>query len=120
MHDWETQVVAAAARELLGAFRSLARDGFGLRDRALLSAVIRDLLAVDPNVTRAEATLKAVEAAGARPSSDYFVAKNMLDAVKARRILDRRDTTVPGRKLLAGPPGEPPPSSRSRRHPKKR
>lgn len=119
MHDWETQVIAAAARELLGAFRSLARDGFGLRDRALLSAVIRDLLSVDPNVTRAEATLKAVEAAGAKPSPDYFVAKGMLDAVKKRRMLDRCDKAVPGRKLLTGPPGEPP-SSRPRRHPKKR
>jgi hypothetical protein len=117
MNDWEAQVVAAAARELLGAFRSLARDGFGLRDRALLSAVIRDLLSVDPNVTRAEATLKAVEAAGAKPSRDYFVARDMLDRVKSRRLLDRCDKNVPGRKLLAGPaPGsEPPPVRRHRK-----
>jgi hypothetical protein len=104
MNDWEGQVIAAAARELLGAFRSLARDGFGLRDRALLSAVIRDLLSVDPNISRAEASLKAVEAIGAKPSPDFFVAKSMLAAVKKRHLLDQADKTVSGRKLTAAPP----------------
>ena len=94
MNDWEGQVIAAAMRELLGAFRSLARDGFGRKDRALLSAVIRDLLSADPNITRAEATLKAVEAIGARPSADYFVAKDMLAAVKKRRLLEEREKLV--------------------------
>src|SRR6266568_4737357 len=89
MNDWEGQVIAAAARELLSAFHSLARDGFGRRDRALLSAVIRDLLSVDPNISRAEATLKAVDAIGAKPSPDLFVAKDMLAAVKKRRSLER-------------------------------
>ena len=101
MNDWESQVIAAAARELLGAFRSLARDGFGLRDRALLSAVIRDLLTVDPNISRAEASLKAVEAIGAKPSPDFFVAKDMLAAVKKRRRLDQREKSVAGKKLGA-------------------
>jgi hypothetical protein len=106
MNDWEGQVIAAAARELLGAFRSLARDGFGLRDRALLSAVIRDLLSVDPNISRAEATLKAVEAIGAKPSPDFFVAKDMLAAVKKRKLLEGSERSVAGRKLLAGPRGD--------------
>jgi four helix bundle protein len=101
MNDWEGQVIAAAARELLGAFRSLARDGFGLRDRALLSAVIRDLLSVDPNISRAEATLKAVEAIGAKPSPE-----DMLAAVKKRKLLEGSERSVAGRKLLAGPRGE--------------
>ncbi len=104
MNDWEGQVIAAAARELLGAFRSLARDGFGLRDRALLSAVIRDLLSVDPNITRAEAKLKAVEAIGAKPSPDFFVAKDMLAAVKKRKLLERRERTVAGKRVLGVPP----------------
>ncbi len=94
MHDWEGQVIAAAMRELLGAFRSLARDGFGRKDRALLSAVIRDLLSADPNITRAEAALKAVEAIGAKPLPDYFVARDMLAAVKKRRLLEDRERTV--------------------------
>ncbi len=115
MNNWEAQVVAAAARELLGAFRSLARDGFGLRDRALLSAVIRDLLTVDPNITRDEATLKAVGAAGAKPSADYYVAKDMLDRVKTRRLLDRCDKNVPGAKLLVPPSDQPPPVRRHRK-----
>jgi hypothetical protein len=89
MTDWEGQVIAAAVRELLAAFRSLARDGFGRRDRALLSAVIRDLLSADPNITRDEATLKAIEAIGAKPSADYYVAKDMLAAVKKRRSIER-------------------------------
>ncbi len=104
MNDWEGQVIAAAARELLGAFRSLARDGFGLRDRALLSAVIRDLLSVDPNISRAEASLKAVEAIGAKPSPDFFIAKSMLAAVKKRHLLDQAEKTVSGTKLTAAPP----------------
>jgi len=114
MNDWEGQVIAAAARELLGAFRPLARDGFGLRDRALLSAVIRELLSVDPNISRAEATLKAVEAIGAKPSPDFFVAKDMLAAVKRRRLLEGGEKTVSGKKLLSAPPsGElPSPSPR--------
>jgi len=89
MNDWEGQVISVAVRELLGAFHSLARDGFGRRDRALLSAVIRDLLSVDPNISRAEATLKAVDAIGAKPSPDLFVAKDMLAAVKKRRALEQ-------------------------------
>src|SRR5215471_18622100 len=101
MNDWEGQVIAAAARELLGAFRSLARDGFGRRDRALLSAVIRDLLSVDPNISRAEATLKAVDAIGAKPSADYFLAKDMLAAVKKRRSFERDDRPSAGRKAEA-------------------
>jgi hypothetical protein len=117
MNDWEGQVIAAAARELLGAFRSLARDGFGLRDRALLSAVIRDLLSVDPNISRAEATLKAVETTGAKPSPDFFVAKDMLAAVKKRRLLEQGEKTIPGKKLAA--PG-PSPSSAPPRPKKKR
>jgi hypothetical protein len=108
MNDWEGQVIAAAVRELLGAFRSLARDGFGRRDRALLSAVIRDLLSVDPNISRAEATLKAVEAIGARPLPDFFVAKDMLAAVKKRRFLERAQGPAPGKKPATSPlPGEP-------------
>jgi len=98
MNDWEGQVIAAAVRELLGAFRSLARDGFGRRDRALLSAVIRDLLSVDPNISRAEATLKAVDAIGARPSPDYFIAKDMLAAVKKRRSIERAEKPSTGKK----------------------
>jgi hypothetical protein len=106
MNDWEGQVIAAAARELLGAFRSLARDGFGLRDRALLSAVIRVLLSVAPYFSRAEATLRAVEAIGAKPSSDFFVARDMLAAVKKRKLLEGGERNVAGRKLLASPRGE--------------
>ena len=100
MENWEGQVISAAVRELLEAFHSLARDGFGRRDRALLSAVIRDLLSVDPNISRAEATLKAVEAIGAKPSPDLFVAKDMLVAVKKRRALDRGERSV-GKKAAA-------------------
>ena len=104
MNDWEGQVIAAAMRELLGAFRSLARDGFGRKDRALLSAVIRDLLSADPNISRAEATLKAIEAIGAKPLPDYFVAKDMLAAVKRRRLLEEREKTVPsGRPPVPAP-----------------
>ena len=98
VNDWEGQVIAAAMREILGAFRSLARDGFGRRDRALLSAVIRDLLSADPNISRAEATLKAVEAIGAKPLPDYFVARDMLAAVKKRRLLDEREKAAPAAK----------------------
>ena len=98
MNDWEGQVISAAVRELLDAFRSLARDGFGRRDRALLSAVIRDLLSVDPNISRAEATLKAVEAIGAKPLPDFFVAKDMLAAVKKRRSLEQSEKPPAGKK----------------------
>jgi hypothetical protein len=101
VNDWEGQVIAAAMRELLGAFRSLARDGFGRKDRALLSAVIRDLLSADPNITRAEATLKAVEAIGAKPLPDYFVARDMLAAVKKRRLLEERERSIPAGKSSA-------------------
>ena len=104
MNDWEGQVIAAAVRELLGAFRSLARDGFGHRDRALLSAVIRDLLSVDPNISRAEATLKAVDAIGAKPSPDYFIAKDMLAAVKKRRSIERGEKPSTTKKVEAPSP----------------
>jgi len=103
MNDWEGQVIAAAVRELLGAFRSLARDGFGRRDRALLSAVIRDLLSVDPNISRAEATLKAVDAIGAKPSADYFIAKDILAAVKKRHSIERGEKLSATKKKVEAP-----------------
>jgi len=101
MTDWEGQVIAAAVRELLAAFRSLARDGFGRRDRALLSAVIRDLLSADPNITRDEATLKAIEAIGAKPSADYYIAKDMLAAVKKRHTIERGEKPSGAKKTEA-------------------
>jgi hypothetical protein len=110
MTDWEGQVIAAAVRELLAAFRSLARDGFGRRDRALLSAVIRDLLSADPNITRDEATLKAIEAIGAKPSADYYIAKDMLAAVKKRHSIESGEKPSAVKKTEA-----PAPSTRHRK-----
>ena len=89
MTGWEGQVLAIALKELLEALRTLGRGGFG-SDRALLSTVIRDLLTENPNLTRAEATLKAVEALGRRPSADFFVAKSLLAAVQKRRLLEKK------------------------------
>ena len=93
MNSWEGQMIAIALKELLEAFRALGRDGVGRKDRALLSAVIRDLLTVDPNITRAKATLKAIEALGARPSPDLYVAKNMLAAIQKTRLLEKSTAT---------------------------
>ena len=59
MNAWEGQVLAIAVKELLEAFRTLGHDGFGRKDRKLLSSVIQDLLTVNPNMSRAEAMLKA-------------------------------------------------------------
>jgi len=100
MNSWEGQMIAIALKELLEAFRALGRDGFGRKDRALLSAVIRDLLTVDPNITRAKATLKAIEALGARPSPDLYVAKNMLAAIQKTRLLEK-NTAARGIPLTA-------------------
>jgi hypothetical protein len=88
MNAWEGQVLAIAVKELLEAFKTLGQDGFGRKDRKLLSSVIQDLLTVDPNVTHAETTLKAYEALGGKPSPDLFLAKDMLAAVKKRRLLE--------------------------------
>ena len=88
MNGWEGQVLAIAVKELFDAVKTLGRDGFGRRDRALLSNVIRDLLEVHPNVARAEATLKALQAMGTPPSPDLFVALRMLDAVQKTRLLE--------------------------------
>ena len=116
MNSWEGQMIAIALKELLEAFRALGRDGFGRKDRALLSAVIRDLLTVDPNITRAKATLKAIEALGARPSPDLYVAKNMLAAIQKRRLLEK-NTAARGIPLISG---RRPPSLVSKSHsPKK-
>jgi len=88
MNAWEGQVLAIAVKELLEAFKTLGQDGFGRKNRRLLSSVIQDLLTVNPNITRAEATLKAYEALGAKPSPDLFIAKEMLASVKKRRLLE--------------------------------
>jgi hypothetical protein len=97
MNAWEGQVLAIAVKELLEAFKTLGRDGFGRKNRKLLSSVIQDLLTVDPNLTRAETTLEAYEALGGKPSPDLFLAKEMLAAVKKRRLLEN----------AAGPKGIP-------------
>jgi hypothetical protein len=114
MNSWEGQMIAIALKELLEAFRALGRDGFGRKDRALLSAVIRDLLTVDPNITRAKATLKAIEALGARPSPDLYVAKNMLAAIQKTRLLEK--SAARGIPLTSG---KRPPSLVSKIHPPK-
>ena len=88
MNAWESQVLAIAVKELLEAFKTLGQDGFGRKNRKLLSSVIQDLLTVDPNVTRAETTLEAYEALGGKPSPDLFLAKDMLAAIKKRRLLE--------------------------------
>jgi len=88
MNAWEGQVLAIAVKELLEAFKTLGQDGFGRKNRRLLSSVIQDLLTVSPNIARAEATLKAYEALGAKPSPDLFIAKEMLASVKKRRLLE--------------------------------
>ncbi len=97
MNAWEGQVLAIAVKELLEAFKTLGQDGFGRKNRKLLSSLIQDLLTVDPNVTRAETTLKTYEALGGKPSPDLFLAKNMLAAIKKRRLLEN----------AAGPKGIP-------------
>ncbi|MCA1609701.1 MAG: hypothetical protein ABR610_03765 [Thermoanaerobaculia bacterium] len=97
MTGWEGQVLAIAFKELLEAVRTLGRGGFG-HDRALLSSVIRDLLTENPNLTRAEATLKALEALGTQTSADFYIAQKILAAVQKRRLLEKP----------AGPSGLPP------------
>ena len=92
MNAWEGQVLAVAVKELFEAVRTLGRDGFGRGEREL-SAVIRDLLSVHPNVSRAQAVLEAIEARqGSRQSADLFVAKRLLAAVRKRRLLDDRES----------------------------
>ena len=108
MTGWEGQVLAIAFKELLEAVRTLGQGGFG-HDRALLSGVIRDLLTENPNLTRAEATLKALEALGSKQSADFYIAQTMLAAVQKRRLLEK----------TSGPAGSPlmrlrPPSPRAR------
>jgi len=112
MNAWEGQVLAIAVKELLEAFKTLGQDGFGRKNKKLLSSVIQDLLTVDPNVTRAETTLKAYEALGGKPSSDLFLAKDLLAAIKKRRLLES----------AAGPKGIPllPSGALSPLHPRKR
>ena len=95
MNAWEGQVLAIAVKELLEAFRTLGHDGFGRKDRKLLSSVIQDLLTVNPNMSRAEAMLKAYEALGGKPSADLYVAKRLLEANQKK---------VPGRPLSPLPP----------------
>ena len=109
MTGWEGQVLAIAFKELLEAVRTLGQGGFG-HDRALLSGVIRDLLTENPNLTRAEATLKAVEALGTRPSADFYVAKNLLAAVQKRRLLEKK--SGPAGMPLTGPKSPPSPRAR--------
>ena len=108
MNAWEGQVIAIAVKELLEAVKVLGQGGFGRRDRAVLSDVIRDLLSVDPNVTRAEALLKTYEALATKPSPDLFLAKDLLAAVQKRRLLDK-PAGPKGIPLLPKDRYEPPP-----------
>jgi hypothetical protein len=119
MNAWEGQVLAIAVKELLEAFRTLGQDGFGRKNRQLLSSVIQDLLTLNPNITRAEATLKAYEALGAKPSPDLYIAKEMLASVKKRRLLE--NAAVPkGMPLLSAEDRAKPSPSTSPLHPRKR
>ena len=117
MNAWEGQVLAIAVKELLEAFKALGQDGFGRKNRQLLSSVIQDLLTVNPNITRAEATLKAYEALGAKPSPDLFIAKEMLASVKKRRLLENAAGPKGAALLSAEDRATPSPS---RLHPRKR
>ena len=110
MNAWEGQVLAIAVKELLEAFKTLGHDGFGRKDRKVLSSVIQDLLTVNPNITRAEAMLKAYEALGGKPSPDLYVAKRLLEANQKK---------VPGRPLspLGSTPARPSNPGRTTRAP---
>ena len=84
MNAWEGQVLAIAIKELLEAVKTLGRDGFGFRrDRAILSAVIRDLLSQTPNLSRAQASLNEVESIGVRRLPEYYVAQDLLAKIRA-------------------------------------
>ena len=132
MNAWEGQVLAIAVKELFEAVKTLRLGG----DKRELSEIIRDLLSVDPNVNRSGALLDALEArSGSKPSPDLFVAKRLLDAVRKRRLLEKKDAAakkgirltppkrpgpIPGGHRVhpprsTDPPSLPPPRSRARR-----
>jgi hypothetical protein len=81
---WEGPVIGFGLRQLLEAFKSRRSKGFSKADRQLLSTVIRDLLAIDPDITRAEATIAALKATGAPPDTDLITAERLLGQAKAR------------------------------------
>ena len=96
MNAWEGQVLAIAVKELLEAFRTLGHDGFGRKDRKLLSSVIQELLTeAHEHLGKERTMLKAYEALGGKPSADLDVAK---------RLLEANQKNMPGRPLSPLPP----------------
>ena len=111
MNAWEGQVLAIAVKELFEAVKTLRIGG----DKRELSAVIRDLLSVEPNIARSEVLLDALEAKSAgRPSPDLFLAKKLLVAIRKQRLLEESQKAARGGMSL-NPPTRPGPIPGARR-----
>jgi len=89
--SWEVPVIKFALDTVLKGLRSLNKKGWGRKQKKLLSAVIAELLKVDPDITNAEANLLAAEAVGATPSVDLLRARELLDATKKRTKMSAKE-----------------------------
>ena len=74
------------ALDLIGSiYRSWVKQGARKKADQLLSTVIRELLSLHPNITRAQAGMKALEITGAKPSPGLLWADNALLVARNRR-----------------------------------
>jgi len=70
-----------------------------------LSKIRSELLKIQPDITRVEAELKALELTGARPSREILWAREAVDSVRRERSIKRRAYEVrsnPPQKARAG------------------
>jgi hypothetical protein len=95
------------ALEAIGALRELTRflrgrflRRFSKRDKVLLSSIYCELLKTDPDLTVAEAKLKALDATGAEPDAQILRVRAMFETTQ-RYVRRQRGAAGKRRKLTA-------------------
>ena len=79
---WETPLIKFGLDQLIKLLETLRKKGEVEKQREIASTVISELLKLDPDITKAQAKLLALEATGATPTPELLKAKEFLENVK--------------------------------------
>src|SRR4051812_42866634 len=94
--DAAIAVIKAGIELIKGGLSATRKQRGNHKANQLTSAVFQELLKASPDLTSAEAKMKAVEATGAEPTAEIYRANAMLHAAKSYKT---RPATTKARKL---------------------
>ena len=80
---WECILATVGMNTVKRGLRAIRRQVSKRRYKELLAAAVAELLKLDPDIARAQASILAAEALGEPPSRDLLTAKEILGKVKS-------------------------------------